>query len=251
MEYVKTYENNMTRLINNTQYENSTHVSKQDKNAFIMKVFGIVLLQLGVVLAMCIIIFFNVSVQEWCLSHSYVFYLSLLFTIVFMILAMCFSQVYPLNSISLSIFTISSGYGIALGNIYIDGYILLCALGLTCLDIVLCICFVYYNNNVDVSKYDQLLFSSLSLLVVFSICNLFVEFGSWVHVVVSFFGICVFTGYIIYDVYELVNRLRPEQYIEASISLYLDVLNLFIRFMECIMYCVYAESDNSDVSCCC
>ena len=39
-------------------------------------------------------------------------------------------------------------------------------------------------------------------------------------------------GYIVYDVQELAKRLSPDEYVPAAISLYLDIINLFLEIMR-------------------
>jgi FtsH-binding integral membrane protein len=45
-------------------------------------------------------------------------------------------------------------------------------------------------------------------------------------------GVIIFSGYIIFDTYLIFNRYSPEDYIMASTSLYLDMINLFLRVLS-------------------
>jgi FtsH-binding integral membrane protein len=45
-------------------------------------------------------------------------------------------------------------------------------------------------------------------------------------------GVIIFSGYIIFDTYLIFNRYSPEDYIIASTSLYLDMINLFLRVLQ-------------------
>ena len=42
----------------------------------------------------------------------------------------------------------------------------------------------------------------------------------------------IFSGYIVYDTDNLIKRFTYDDYIWASVALYLDILNLFIAIME-------------------
>lgn len=42
----------------------------------------------------------------------------------------------------------------------------------------------------------------------------------------------VFCGYIVFDTDNLIKRYSYDEYIWASVSLYLDVLNLFLAFIN-------------------
>ncbi|KAG2469449.1 LFG4 protein, partial [Polypterus senegalus] len=45
-------------------------------------------------------------------------------------------------------------------------------------------------------------------------------------------GALVFCGFIIYDTHLLMHKLSPEEYILASINLYLDIINLFLHLLR-------------------
>lgn len=52
------------------------------------------------------------------------------------------------------------------------------------------------------------------------------------HSVLAVGGAVIFSLYIIFDVYMISRRLSPDEYIPAAISLYLDVLNLFLHILR-------------------
>ena len=45
-------------------------------------------------------------------------------------------------------------------------------------------------------------------------------------------GAVIFSLFIIFDTYMITHRVLPEEYIHASISLYLDILNLFLHLLR-------------------
>ncbi|KAI1239336.1 Protein lifeguard 4, partial [Lamprotornis superbus] len=45
-------------------------------------------------------------------------------------------------------------------------------------------------------------------------------------------GALLFCGFIIYDTHLLMHKLSPEEYIVAAISLYLDIINLFLHLLH-------------------
>jgi len=52
------------------------------------------------------------------------------------------------------------------------------------------------------------------------------------HVALSVAGAAIFSLYIVFDVYMISRRLSPDEYISAAISLYLDILNLFLHLLR-------------------
>lgn len=46
------------------------------------------------------------------------------------------------------------------------------------------------------------------------------------------FSAIIFSGYIIYDTDNLIKRFTYDEYIWASVTLYLDILNLFLTILR-------------------
>ncbi|UYV76197.1 TMBIM4 [Cordylochernes scorpioides] len=77
-------------------------------------------------------------------------------------------------------------------------------------------------------------------------CSLFT--GLWILIITGFLGVFLgstglellmatagsflFSGFIIYDTQRLMNEVSPEEYILATIELYLDILNLFLHLLR-------------------
>lgn len=50
--------------------------------------------------------------------------------------------------------------------------------------------------------------------------------------VISIGGALVFCGFIIFDTHIIMHKLSPEEYIMASVNLYLDFINLFVYILR-------------------
>lgn len=61
---------------------------------------------------------------------------------------------------------------------------------------------------------------------------MFFPFGSTSVAVYGAISAIIFSGYIVYDTDNLIKRYTYDDYIWASVALYLDILNLFISIME-------------------
>ena len=55
-----------------------------------------------------------------------------------------------------------------------------------------------------------------------SLVGLFIPFNKTMDLIYAIGGSLLFSGYIIYDTYIITKRLSPDEYIVASISLYLE-----------------------------
>jgi len=70
------------------------------------------------------------------------------------------------------------------------------------------------------------------VLIVWGMLNSFFDFGLGGRMVFSLVGALFFVGYILYDTSLIVHHLGPDDYIMAVVSLYLDIINLFLYLLE-------------------
>ncbi|KAG6518980.1 hypothetical protein ZIOFF_022467 [Zingiber officinale] len=84
----------------------------------------------------------------------------------------------------------------------------------------------------DFSYIGPFLFSGLIILLVTSTIQIFFPLGTTSSAIIGGFGALVFSGFIIYDTEELIKRYTYDEYIWASVNLYLDILNLFITILN-------------------
>lgn len=87
-----------------------------------------------------------------------------------------------------------------------------------------------YATKTDFSNIGGFLFLALISMIVISVINLFVG-SPLVHLIMSWVGVLVFTGFILYDTSEIVHG-REKNYISASLGMYLNILNLFMNFLS-------------------
>ena len=58
------------------------------------------------------------------------------------------------------------------------------------------------------------------------IVGLFIPFSHTIDLLYAIGGTILFSGYIVYDTYLINNRLSPDEYIMAAISLYLEYVRI-------------------------
>lgn len=92
----------------------------------------------------------------------------------------------------------------------------------------------------DYTNMGSVLFTALTSLCVMGIMNLFLR-APLLHVVGMYFGIMLFSGYIIYDVQVYLTEkckdmvmVKDDLYIDAALNIYLDVLNILVRMWDFI-----------------
>jgi len=91
-----------------------------------------------------------------------------------------------------------------------------------------------FQSKYDFSAMGGVLFVLLALLLVGGILRLIFPFTPVLDTVWAVLGALVFSGYIVYDTFLLLHKLPPTEYVGAALSLYLDIINLFIYILELV-----------------
>ncbi|XP_078446635.1 bax inhibitor-1 family protein [Wolffia australiana] len=145
-----------------------------------------------------------------------------------------YQQRHPLNLFLLGIFTLclSVTVGVACANT--QGKIVLQALVITSGVVLSLTGYTFWaaKKGKDFSFLGPALFASLLVLVLTSFIQIFFPFGSTGTAIFGAIGALIFSAYIIYDTDNLIKRFTYDQYIWASVTLYLDIINLFLFIMD-------------------
>ncbi|KAL0689094.1 hypothetical protein Bca4012_088771 [Brassica carinata] len=88
----------------------------------------------------------------------------------------------------------------------------------------------------DFSFLAPFLFGSLLIILVFATIQVFHPLGKLSSMIFSCVVSVCFCGYIIYDTNQLIKKLNYDEYIHAAISLYLDVINLFLNLVGILVH---------------
>ncbi|XP_048216144.1 protein lifeguard 4 [Perognathus longimembris pacificus] len=142
---------------------------------------------------------------------------------------------HPLNLYLLFGFTLLEALTVAIVVTFYDVYIVLQAFILTTA-VFLGLTVYTLQSKRDFSKFGAGLFAVLWILCLSVFLKIFF-YSATVELVLSAVGALLFCGFIIYDTHSLMHKLSPEEYVLAAISLYLDVINLFLhllRFLEAV-----------------
>ena len=85
----------------------------------------------------------------------------------------------------------------------------------------------------DFSFMGKFLFIGLILLVVASLANMFFAIPV-LSLTISAIAVLIFSAYILYDISQIVNG-GETNYVMATLSLYLDIYNIFINLLSLLM----------------
>ena len=87
-----------------------------------------------------------------------------------------------------------------------------------------------FNTKRDFSSMGKMLFITLIVIVVAGLLNLFFQ-SAILATIISAVGAILFSAYILYDT-QMILRGGYDSPVLAAVSLYLDILNLFISLLN-------------------
>lgn len=145
-----------------------------------------------------------------------------------------YQQKHPLNFVFLGLFTASLSLTVGVTCANTDGRIVLEALILTSAVVSALTGYTFWasKKGKDFSFLGPILFTSLFVLILTGFMQMFFPLGSTTSALYSGISAIIFCGYIIYDTDNLIKRFTYDEYIWASVTLYLDVLNLFLTILR-------------------
>jgi len=204
------------------------------RNAFIRKVYGILTAQLLLTTMVSAAFMTNEGASQWCVRNGQTaISLSIFPTFASLIGLLCYKDRYPVNGYLLFAFTLSQSLSIGvLCGVYSAaglGDIILEAFSITA-TVFLALTLFACQSKYDFTIYNGLLMSILTSLIVWSFfCMMF---GFSTGALYSWIGTLLFCGFIVIDTQMIIHKLGYDDYIIASIELYLDIINLFLFILR-------------------
>ncbi|MBU3915756.1 Bax inhibitor-1 family protein [bacterium] len=92
--------------------------------------------------------------------------------------------------------------------------------------------FYTIRSKKDFSFMGGMLTTGLVIMIVGGLLNAFLFKSPPISFLYTAGGIFLFSGFIIYDTFNILNRYPTDEYISATLSLYLDILNLFLLLLR-------------------
>ncbi|KAM3335683.1 hypothetical protein ACQJBY_029901 [Aegilops geniculata] len=89
----------------------------------------------------------------------------------------------------------------------------------------------------DFSFLAPFLFASLMILLVFGFIQTFFPLGKLSHMIYGALAALIFSGYIVYDTGSIIKRYKYDEYVWAAVTLYLDIINLFLGLLTLFRAC--------------
>lgn len=199
--------------------------------AFVRKVYAILTVQLLATALLSSISFFSTGYKKWIQSNQWMMWVSLFGAIGFMLLTFWKRKSYPTNLIFLAGFTALEAYSISVITSFYESTIVLTALVFT-LGIFVALTLFACQSKYDFTSWMPYLFGSLWVLILFGFMSAFFPYNSKVELGYGIVAALIFSGYILVDTQLIMRHYHVEEEIAAAISLYLDIINLFLAILR-------------------
>jgi len=200
------------------------------RNAFIRKVYSILFVQL---LGTCVIGGFasTDTAVQWVQAHQWAVFIPIFGSLISLGFLWWKRHSHPLNFVLLGTFTILESLSLGLIVAVYDQTIVLQALIIT-MGVFLGLTLFTLQSKYDFSGMAPFLFGGLMVLFMTGLVGIFIPFSETMDLIYAVGGTLLFSGYIVYDTYMITKRLSPDEFIVGAVSLYLDVINLFLSILR-------------------
>ncbi|CEP12007.1 hypothetical protein [Parasitella parasitica] len=205
--------------------------SKEVRLGFVRKVYSILAVQLLATTVLSSFYLLNDSAKSWVQSNQWMLIVSMIGTLGIMFALFWKARSYPLNYGLLAIFTMLEAHAVGTIVTFYNQKLVLQALIIT-LGVFIALTVFTLQSKWDFTGLAPFLFAGIWILVIAGLVQMFFPFSKGIQMAFAVGGVIIFSGYILFDTYLIFNKYSAEDYIIASVSLYLDIINLFLRILE-------------------
>nr|CAD7428931.1 unnamed protein product [Timema monikensis] len=217
--------------------DNFQFSEKSVRNGFIRKVYSILMVQLLITLSFITLLCYHEPTKDYIYSHQEVWWIAFVLMMVTIIAMACCPSVRrnsPMNFIFLLIFTLAEGFLLGATASTYNSDAVLMAVGLTAA-VTLGLTLFAFQTKWDFTMMGGALLVGLIILTIFSFVVIFVP-GKTIVLVFASVGAFFFCLHLVYDTQLMIGgshkySISPEEYIFASLNLYLDIINILTNLL--------------------
>ncbi|XP_064487058.1 protein lifeguard 4-like [Ornithodoros turicata] len=199
---------------------------------FLRKVYGILSVQLLVTAVCASIAMFTPVVKFYINENPWMVTVAFLASIILLIGLMIKRRQTPINYVLLGGFTLAQAYTVGVVVTFYDQLAVLQAFIIT-LGVTVGLTVYTFQSKRDFSTWGAGLFAFLWVLVLGGFLRMFIP-STHLELVLSMGGAALFSFFIIFDTHMIMHRVSPEEYIMATIELYMDIINLFLHILRIV-----------------
>ncbi|XP_061187844.1 protein lifeguard 4-like [Saccostrea echinata] len=197
---------------------------------FLRKVYGILSTQLLLTTIVGFLFMSSETVTNYVQQSPWMLLVAMIGSIGLVIALMVYKNQTPTNYVLLGLFTMFEAY--CLGTI-VTFYKVHSVLEAFLMTLVVAVSLTMYTlqSKKDFSSWGAGLFACLLILIFAGLLQLFFPTVLMDRLIAAG-GALLFSLFIIFDTSMMMHKLSPEDYIVASVNLYLDVINLFLHLLR-------------------
>ena len=222
---------------------NNPFTTMEIRKGFIKKVYALLTMQLFFTMGISVIFVVSDDAKRFAVSEGGQAFLWVSFVGTMMISVgfICFPQIlrkHPTNYVVLSLFTIFMSYMVGIISASYETKTLVLAFGTTG-GITIALTIYATQTKYDFTTKGGMLVAGLVGILLLILINIFVQ-NTVLQTVIAGLGVLVFSGFIVYDTQLIVGgkhrkiQFDVDDYAIAALSLYLDVINLFLYLLQLI-----------------
>ncbi|CAK9437261.1 uncharacterized protein LODBEIA_P16390 [Lodderomyces beijingensis] len=201
------------------------------RQLFIRKVYSLLTIQLMASVIVGYVVRSSDPIKVWTLENPWVLIVSLFGAIGFMIGAFFKARSYPINLVLLGGFTFFEAFSLGFACAFVESGIVIEAILLTLIIFVGLTIFAF-QTKYDFVSWQGTLGMVLWGLIGWGFIMIFFPGSKWIDNVYSLIGALVFSIYVIIDTQNIMRTCHLDDEVIATITLYLDVVNLFLFILR-------------------
>ncbi|XP_013196199.1 protein lifeguard 4 [Amyelois transitella] len=209
---------------------NVMNADREIRLAFVRKVYGLLTVQLLATVAISGMFLLVKPVQGFIHENTWMIGLAFILSMVILIALIFKRRDSPANLYLLAAFTVVQAYTVGVIVSFYNTAVVLQALVLT-FAVVFALTLYTFNTKRDFSFVGYGLVAGLSVLLIGGFLQIFIQ-SSALEMALAFSGAILFSFFLIFDTQMMMTTLSPEEYILATINLYLDIINLFLHILR-------------------
>lgn len=216
--------------------------STEVRLGFVRKVYGILTCQLLLTVAIATPLQFVQS--QWLKSHEWLLWLSIGCTFACICSMACCGHVarkFPQNYLFLAVLTTFEGICVGFVSAQYTWQSVMLAASITFLIFAVMTAFAW-TTKMDFTGFGPYLFAGLIFVMCFGLALAMLHFSGvhiqWLYMLYNGIGVLLFTFYIVFDTQLILGeygghkvQFSIDDYVFAALTLYLDLINLFLRIL--------------------
>ncbi|XP_058124573.1 protein lifeguard 1-like [Anopheles ziemanni] len=210
------------------------------RRGFIKKVYSILTVQLAITFTFVTVVMLHKPTRRVVQESVPLFWIAFIVMFVALIGISCCGEMRrkaPMNFILLGLFTLAESFLVAVVSAQYDADVVMIALGITAV-ICLGLTLFAFQTKYDFTMMGGFLFCVVLVFFMFGLIAIFFE-GTVITLIYSALGALIFSMYLVYDTQIMLGgehkySISPEEYVFAALSLYLDVINIFLHILRIV-----------------